>query len=55
MAKGKGTVLSEHTLLYKLFITKAEQDHRRTRLLVRYYRAKFDNIKKTDVYPVDIY
>ena len=55
MAKDEGTVLSEHTLLYKLFITKAEQDHRRTRLPVRCYRAKSDDIKKTGVYSVDIY
>ena len=37
------------------FITKAGQDHRRTRLLVGYYQAKFDDIKKTEAYPVDIY
>ena len=55
LAKDKGTVLSEHTLHYKLVITKAGQDHGRTRLLVGYYRAKFDNIKKTEMYSVDIY
>ena len=52
MAKGKGTVLSEHTLLYKLFLTKAGQDQGRTRLVVRCYQAKFDDIKKTEAYPV---
>ena len=52
LAKGKGTVLSEHTLLYKLFLTKAGQDQGRTRLLVRCFQAKFEDIKQAEAYPV---